>query len=199
MTSWIKRHRLVAYFVLAYVVSWAIEIPIALSVQGLIATQVPLWIHYFASFGPFIAAVLVTALTEGGPAVKALLSRIVKWRVDWRYYAFAVLGPVALFALALIVARLLTGTWPDLSLLGKVDYLPYVGLLGALGVWLFSYGLGEETGWRGFALPHLQSKHQATTATLILGLLWAGWHLPAFFYRPTYVAMGLQGFPAFFS
>ncbi len=197
MISWIKRHSLIAYFVLAYAVTWAVEIPIALSYQGVIATRVPLWTHYFASFGPFVAAVIVTALTEGGGAVRSLLARIVKWRVDWRYYAFAVLGPVILFALAAIVSRVITGNWPDLSLLGKADYLPYVGLPAALGLWLFSYGLGEETGWRGYALPHLQSARSATTATLILALIWAGWHLPAFFYRDTYIAMGPLGFPLF--
>ncbi len=120
----LKRHSLLVYFVVAYLVTWSIEIPIALSVQGLISAQVPLWLHYFASFGPLVAAALVTALTEGGDAVRSLLGRIVKWRVDWRYYAFAALIPLALFAVAVVLDRLLTGSWPDLSLLGKADYLP---------------------------------------------------------------------------
>ena len=72
-----------------------------------------------------------------------------------------------------------------------------LGAVLVLGLWFLTYGLGEETGWRGYALPHLQSSRSATTATLVLALLWAGWHLPAFFYRDTYVAMGLLGFPMF--
>lgn len=188
---------LVLYFVLAYAISWSVEIPLALSVQGLIAARIPMWIHYFASFGPILAALIVTGLTEGGQGIRALAGRIVKWRVPGRYYAFAVLGPVALFAAAYLVNRLVTGAWPDLSLLGKADYLPYLTPVGTLLLWLFTYSLGEETGWRGWALPHLQRNRPAASATLILALLWAGWHLPAFFYRDTYIALGWIGFPMF--
>jgi len=69
--------------------------------------------------------------------------------------------------------------------------------LGALGLWLLTYGLGEETGWRGFALPRLQRTRSAASATFILAILWAFWHLPAFFYRDTFIEMGLLGFPMF--
>jgi membrane protease YdiL (CAAX protease family) len=102
-----------------------------------------------------------------------------------------------LFALAVLIQRLVGGTWPSLALLGQADYLPYIGPVAALGLWLLTYGLGEETGWRGFALPRLQASRSAASATLILWALWAGWHLPAFFYRDTYVAMGPLGFLMF--
>ncbi len=49
-------------------------------------------------------------------------------------------------------------------------------------MWIFTYGLGEETGWRGFALPRLQKHYDARKSFLILGLLWAAWHIPVFFY-----------------
>lgn len=194
---WIKKHSLVIYFTLAYAVTWCIEIPLALSAQGLIEAQLPMAIHYLGAFGPLIAALIVTALTEGKAGIRALLSRWFKWRVEARYYAFAVLAPIALFALAVLINRVASGVWPDLSLLGQADYLPYIGPLGALLLWFMTYGLGEETGWRGYALPHLQRKHPATTATLILAILWAFWHVPAFFYRDTYIQMGILGFPMF--
>ena len=92
---------------------------------------------------------------------------------------------------------IVTSTGSDLGLPGKADYLPYLGPLGVLGLWLFTYGLGEETGWRGFALPHLQKNRSATSATLILAMLWATWHLPAFFFCDTYVELGIFGFPMF--
>jgi membrane protease YdiL (CAAX protease family) len=67
--------------------------------------------------------------------------------------------------------------------------------LAVLGLWLLTYGLGEETGWRGYALPRLQRTRPATSATLILAILWAGWHTPALFYRDTYTELGLLAFP----
>lgn len=195
--SWFKQHSLILYFILAYAVSWSVEIPIALSVQGLITAKIPMWIHYFASFGPMIAAFIVTTLTEGGAGIRDLTAHIFKWRVDWRYYAFAILVPLGLFAFAYLLNRVVTGEWSDLRLLGETDYLQYLSPLGVLGLWLLTYGFGEETGWRGYALPRLQRDRPATSATLILALIWACWHLPAFFYRDTYVDLGIFGFPMF--
>jgi membrane protease YdiL (CAAX protease family) len=182
---------------MAYAFSWAVEIPIALSVRGILPVRIPLWLHYMASFGPLAAALLVSAVTEGMQGCRTLLGRILDGRVAWPYYAFAVGGPLALFGLALALQRVFVGTWPALSLLGQPDYLPYIGPFATLGLWVLTYGLGEETGWRGFALPRLQRTRSATTSTLILWALWAGWHLPAFFYRDTYIAMGVMGFPMF--
>lgn len=104
---------------------------------------------------------------------------------------FSILSPIGLFGVAVLVGYVRSGTWPDLSLLGEVDYLPYLGIFGALLLWLLTFGLDEEIGWRGYALPHLQMHHNALTATFILGIVWTFWHLPAFFYKDTYMAMGL--------
>jgi len=195
--SWVKTHSLLVYFVLAYVVTWSFHIPLVLSKRGLIEIQIPMAIHYLGAFGPMIAALLLTSLTQGIAGVRALLSRWFKWRVKARYYAFAILGPLGLFILAVLINRVVAGTWADLSLLGEADYLPFLTPLGTLLLWLLTYALGEETGWRGYALPRLQRKYSATTATLILAVFWAFWHLPAFFYRDTYIQLGFLGFPMF--
>lgn len=196
MNNWIKQHPLLVYFILAYAISWSIEIPIALSVQGVIPAQFPYAVHYFASFGPFIAAFVVAAIGEGGAGIRQLIGGLSKWRVGAFYWLVAVGLPVVFFALSVLVTRLIKGELPDLALLGKTDYLPYLGIPGALAVWLFSYGLGEEVGWRGFAVPHLQRNRSAYASSLLLGVIWGCWHLPAFFYRDTYVEMGLLvGFP----
>ena len=185
MSHWMKRNSVLSYFIIAYAVSWSFEIPLALSQQGLISAQVPMWLHYFVALGPLTGALVMTSLTEGRSGLRALMARIFKWRIDVRYYAFAILLPVGLFAVASVLNRMITGSWPDLTLLGEVDYLPYLTPLGALGLWLLTFAFGEETGWRGYALPHLQKTRSAAAATLILGLLWVGWHLPMFFYRDT--------------
>lgn len=190
-SAWVTRHTLLLYFLLAYAISWAIEIPVALSVQGIISARVPPALYYFASFGPFLAALIVTIAAEGSSGMYRLFAGLAKWRVGKGYAIFVILTPPILFALAVVVSRLLQGTWSDLSLLGDIDYLPRLGILGVLGLWLLTFGLGEETGWRGFALPRLQAGRSAFSAALIIGVLHTFWHLPAFFFRDTYTAMGL--------
>ncbi|MBI5033872.1 MAG: CPBP family intramembrane metalloprotease [Chloroflexi bacterium] len=196
MISWVKQHSLLVYFVLAYALSWSIEIPIALSAQGIIKGQFPYAIHYFASFGPLVAAFIVTAIADGGTGIRKLFSGLFKWRVGGFYWLFAVGLPIVFFTVSVFITRLMEGEFPDFALLGQTDYLPYLGIPGALAVWLVSYGLGEEVGWRGFAIPHLQRTRTAYVSSLLLGVIWACWHLPAFFYRDTYIEMGLLvGFP----
>jgi len=197
MIALIKRNPLISYFVLAYLISWTIWSPFVASAQGWADWKAPGLLYYVGSFGPLISALIVTALTEGGVGVCDLFRRVFKWRVEFRYYAFAVLVPIGLFALAYLSNFIVTGAWSDLKLLGEADYLPPLGPLGVLGLWFLTYGFGEETGWRGFALPHLQKNRSAASATLILALLWAGWHFPAFFFRDTYVDLGVLGFPLF--
>lgn len=195
--NWLKRNPLAAYFLVTYAISWTIWSPIVASAQGWVKWNVPYALYYFGSFGPLLAAFIVTGATEGRAGLRSLSRRILKWRIEPRYYAFAVLAPVALFLLALLFNYAVLGRLPELSLLGQPDYLPYLGPLGTLGVWFLTYGLGEETGWRGFALPHLQRTHSAASATLVLAMVWAGWHLPAYFFRDTYTEMGILAFPLF--
>lgn len=193
--AWLKRHALAAYFVLAFAISWTIKLPLAAAAQSWFQTPFPPAIHYLAAFGPLAAAMTITAATEGRQGVRRLLAAVVKWRVGW-FWTFVSLSPIALFAIAAIIGYLADHTWPDLTLLGEVDYLPYLGVAGAFLLWLLTFGMGEEVGWRGYALPRLQRNRSALSATLLLGMLWALWHLPAFFYRDTYMAMGLTvGFP----
>jgi membrane protease YdiL (CAAX protease family) len=190
LTPQLRRRELIIYFVLAFTFSWAIEVLILLSVKGLIPLTVPLSIHYLASFGPFLSAFIVAAAFEGAPGLRRLFAGLAKWRVERGYAFFAIGVPFVLFAVAVIASSLFAGAWPDLSLLGQVDYLPYIGVLPALGLWMLTYGLGEELGWRGFALPRLQAGRSAFSAAMILGVLWAVWHWPAFLYRDTYLGMG---------
>ena len=191
MSIWIKKHPLITYFVLTYAISWAFELPLAAVKQGWVQFPIPFAFHYLASFGPMLAALVVTGIAQGGRGIRQLFGGLFRWRVGRGWILFSVFSPLALFAVAALVMHATGGEWPNLSLLGQVDYLPYLGIGGAVILWLLTYGLGEEVGWRGFALPRLQKNHSALAASLILSLPWALWHLPAFFYEDTYMAMGL--------
>src|SRR5512133_1934772 len=85
LRAWASRHSLVLYFLLAFAISWALEIPLALLKQGFLQARVPSAIHYLASFGPMTAALIVTGLTQGRHGIRMLLARLLKWRVGLRW------------------------------------------------------------------------------------------------------------------
>jgi membrane protease YdiL (CAAX protease family) len=127
--------------------------------------------------GPFLAAFVMTGATEGREGVGRFLRRFVLWRVGLRWYLFVLVGVPALFVLSLIVLPGVLGSFQGLGAL-----LPPLSLLGWFVYAFFPGGaLGEEPGWRGFALPRLQALHGPLLGSLILGPLWGLWHLPLFF------------------
>jgi membrane protease YdiL (CAAX protease family) len=83
---------------------------------------------------------------------------------------------------------------PDLSLPGTTTYVPDLGWAGWI-FWILTAGIGEESGWRGYALPKLQDHMSALSATLIVTLLCVGWHLPRFFYYGNYRILGFSVLP----
>jgi membrane protease YdiL (CAAX protease family) len=164
--SSVRRHPLITFFVLAYALSWWPWILYALDLSP----------QPIAGFGPFLAAIVVLAITRSKTGVVALLRRMVRWRVAPVWYAVALLLPVAITVIAAMLNVLLgaqgassadLGGWP--SLIPTFFILLLVPGLG--GAW-------EEPGWRGYALPRLQTGRSALVASLMLGVLWALWHLP---------------------
>jgi uncharacterized protein len=161
--NWVARHDLLLYFILAYAVSWAIW-PLVLVNPG----SSPL-----VPFGPLIAAVIVALLAGGLRELRALLGQLLRWRVHPIWYVIALLGP---FVLAAGAAALTVATGaPAPNLEGHPDWL---GIGAALLSTIIIVGLFEEVGWRGFALPRLQRRLDALWAALVLGVIWAPWHLP---------------------
>ena len=178
--TWPRNKALIVYFILAFALSWAIEIPLALQANGVVAWSIPTATHYLASFGPLLAALITTSLSNGGVGVRELARRMFKFRVPIWWW-LAALSPLIAFFLLAAAFSSTQPEWLRLGPLGQVDFLPPLGL-GAVVLWTLTFGLGEETGWRGFALPRLQAGRSALAASVILWALWALWHLPAFFY-----------------
>lgn len=179
-TTWLEKNSLLGYFVLAYALSWSFGIPLALMAQGKVDWQIPFFVHYFYAYGPMLAAFIMTGLTRGKSGMADIYKRLTQWRMTPVWW-LVTLSPLPAYLLIVIVLRFIQGSWVDFSLLGQVNFLPNLGVT-ALLLWIFTYGIGEEVGWRGFALPRLQETMSALKATLVLGILWAFWHLPIFFY-----------------
>lgn len=188
-----RRQLFIRYALIAYLISWVIEIPLALKAQGLISFDIPFAVHYLAAFGPFVAALIMTWQENGSAGLKELAARAMKWRVEPAWWLVAI-SPLLLLVALSVVVRLFQGNWLDFRMLGRFDFLPDLGGAAIL-LWLTTYGLGEEVGWRGYLLPRLQRDRSAWSATVILWIIWAIWHVPSFFYLHTVTGPGtLIGF-----
>ena len=194
MRAWISRHPLASFYVAAYLYSWAVAVPLALQAQEVTATHLPFALHYLSAFGPALAALTVTMLVRAGRVDRESAGSS-RPRAMW--LAIGLASPLLLFGAAEIAGSLANQPTPGWTALGRVNFLPDLGPW-AWGLWLLTSGTGEEIGWRGFALPHLQQRHSAFVSSLLLSMAWAGWHLPAFFYVPSYTAIGLSILPGFF-
>jgi uncharacterized protein len=178
----LARHPLVFFFIIAYAGTWLFELPYVLSEDGSgllpFSSPVVQWMMPVSIFmGPFLAAFVMTGVTEGRAGVRRFLRRFVLWRVGLGWYLFVLVGVPALFVLSIIVLPGVLGSFQGLGAM-----LPPLSLLGWFVYAFFPGGaLGEEPGWRGFALPRLQSLHGPLLGSLILGPLWGLWHLPLFF------------------
>ncbi|HQY92393.1 CPBP family intramembrane glutamic endopeptidase [Caldilinea sp.] len=172
MTS-LKRHPLIAFFVLAYALPWLVWGTSIAEVRGLLSFHIPQPLAFW--IGLTLATFGVAALSGGAPAVRDLLSRMVRWRVAPIWYVAALLLPGVLSVVAIGLFLALGGT-NEVGVL-----LSLQALLPALLFYIFFFLLTEETAWRGFALPRLQAKYSALVASLILGVLWGFWHLPLVF------------------
>jgi CAAX protease family protein len=195
-----KRHPLLAFFVLTFGLTWGLGACFALfpaqltAVFGKVSVTNPLFI--VAVYAPGISAIIVSGRIDGPAGVRRLLGGFLRWRIGIRWYLAILVGIPMLSAIAMLLSAALARTplmvdhWYRLFLLGPSGQ-QIVRAAGAGGLWsailaiLRSFladpgPLGEELGWRGFALPRLLKDRSALSAGVILGVIWGVWHLPAF-------------------
>jgi uncharacterized protein len=177
--------QLIVYFLSACAISW-------LWTLRLIVTKAVIeygkgWpTHFPALLGPMLATVLVTFNARGHTGLRDLAERMLRWRVSVKWWFWAVGSPLLFFGLGVIVVRASTGRWPVLSSLDRFNGLPAIGVVGVWALLTLVDGFGEETGWRGFAIPMLQKRFSPLVASLAVAPFWALWHIPYFFVVPTY-------------
>ncbi len=178
--TWIKKNPLPAFFVLANIISWILWSPLFASAQGIIAAPVSPYWHLAGGIGPMMAAIIVTGITTGSSGLRDLTDRMFRWRVGLKWHVVAWFSPIILYITASVIIRIVWGAWPNIGRFGQTDEFPQLPLLVYWIANILFYGWGEETGWRGFALPRLQKGRTAWSATVILSVFWAIWHLPLF-------------------
>jgi membrane protease YdiL (CAAX protease family) len=165
-----RRRPVGSYVALAFGISWGCWSAPALGYRDGAGSVLLL----LGGFGPLMAALIMVRATGGSP--KQWFKALFRWRVAPRWYAFALGIPVGL-AVLVTAEFVLLGRAVDLSLLDDrlLLFLPSLLFVALAG------GGNEEPGWRGFALPHLLERVSPVRATLLLGGVWAVWHLPLLF------------------
>lgn len=174
-----RRRPLVAFVGLTFAISWTIWIALILSSTG-IATPAGYFLNVLAIAGPSIAAIVI-AILLGGTWLRDLVAGLSLARLSTRWVVTALVLPLGMVAFAILVAVLFLGTAaPTFSVaIGATIAVEFVRIFFLGGP------LGEEIGWRGFALPRLQATRTAYDASVLLGVIWGLWHIPLYFVSGT--------------
>ena len=206
MKNFINRHPVLSYYILVFAISWG-GILILIGGPGNIPGTkeqaeklfFPTLLVMFA--GPFISGILMNVLIDGKEGLRKLLSRLLRWQVEGRWYMIAVFtGPLpvasVLFGLSLFNQEFLPGIVTTKDKVGLMIFGVAWGLIGG--------GLLEETGWTGFAVPQLRNRYSILSTGLIVGILWGIWHFMIAFWASNYLGgadswtMFVAGFLAFY-
>ena len=184
--TFIKNHPVISYFILTFVISWG-GVLILGAPHGMPTTQekfLELYPIVFLPYllGPIISGMLLTGLVDGKAGFQHLLSRLIRWRVNVRWYAIAILTAPLLTSAILLALSLISSAYLP-AIFTTTDKAGL--LLTGLAIGLFGGGLMEEPGWTGFALPKLRQRHGVWATGLIIGFLWGVWHV-----LPTYWGSG---------
>jgi uncharacterized protein len=187
------RRPLLAFFSLTYAATWTCWAAAAAISRGSAPTDpasgtLTSALILLGTISPSLVALALTERAEGRNATQALLGRLFLWQVSARWYVFAVGYIAAIKLTAALVHRVVTGAWPRF---GDDSWYLMVAAI-AVSTWVQA---GEEIGWRGYALPRLSARVGLAPASVVLGVIWASWHLPLFFF-PGSDTLG-QSFPLY--
>lgn len=168
MSTIVRKYPALSLFVLALIFGVA---PLVAINAGLLPDEA----DQLGAFSSSLAAIVLVAIEGRKGGVRELLGRFLIGRVGIRWWAYAVLFGAIPAVAALYLFNLFDGpavTWDGLKPLSSI--VPMIIVLTVLA------GMGEEFGWRGFAMPRLQARYNALVSSLIIGLLWGIWHTPLF-------------------
>lgn len=172
-----EKNKLLHFLLITFIFSWLFWIPKALLAQGSInssvVTDILAWLN-LGAYGPLVGAFVATYMYDGKSGILKLLKRATSIRFKKKWFIAVFLLMPAITGGALLVAYVLGGTTPNLPLLSS----PYLIIYWFVYLFLLGGPLQEEFGWRGYALDKLQSKHSALISSLLLGFIWAVWHMP---------------------
>lgn len=171
----------VHFFALALGITWALQTPGVLAQNGLLPGPVDAYMPFviLGVFGPLLAAWILTRRAEGKEGTRLLFGSLFRSRPGWGWMLLALLLPGVLLSLGLALRHVVTGE-------GAFAYPPDPPgrIIAAILI-----SIGEEVGWRGFALPKLSRGIGRIRASLVIGVIWSVWHIPMFLGEGTSLAL----------
>lgn len=174
ITDFTKQHPIAMFLAIAFIWTWAaMTVILALFPIGTNPTEIApifLVLILIGGFGPSISGFIVTRIYYGKGSVWALLGKLKRWRVNIGWYGVALLMIPILAVITLLIGSAFGIPLPTSE---QIFSVLLIGL-----IWPLLAALGEEFGWRGFALPKLQERYNASVTSVIIGLFWGLWHLP---------------------
>jgi membrane protease YdiL (CAAX protease family) len=178
-SGFLRRHSLACGILLMFLVTWTMD----LSASGVLPFEVPIAALLLTGWGFVFSSILMTWLTLGRGAVLTLLKRFLIWRLGVKWYLVALLLLPGLQLASIFLTQVFTGEPVDFRSAWAYGFFGSSARLSLFFLPWFLYEIftnGEEIGWRGYILPRLQYRYNALFASLVVGLLWAFWHLPKF-------------------
>ena len=194
MSTFIRRRPLLSYFLLACGLSWLVAVPLMLSRRGILPFEISDAWEILAAFGPFVAALLVAYSLNGKRGATSIFKSLLNWRVNGFWALFCIFTPGLLLLAAIIFVLMSSGKMPDFESERAMAFSTFAGFIELFVVTGLVQGLGEEPGWRGFALARLRERFGPLAATLCLFPVWLLWHVPMFLSRPEFGLMQWIGF-----
>ncbi len=173
-----KENRLWSYFTVTFMLSWLLWLPGVLLTNHCVEpnellVQIADILKWVGGVIPSAVGLFFTRREQGSPGVKSMLSRTFTFKLGYWYFPTLLIIPLTL-VLAHTINIFFGHPFPDTPILSE----PWMILPLFLVFYIMS--AGEEFGWRGYALDKLQTKYSALTSSIILGSLWAIWHVPMF-------------------
>jgi len=184
-----------AFVLLAYGLTWVLLGPFFYVLNVTYGGEMQPWmwawfpVAFIGGWGPTVAGLWVTARKEGRPGVRRLVRSLFEWRVSLRWYLLVFAFPPVVTAISLFSFD--AGAFRELDAVSALGAIPIAYLIA------LPFGpLGEEIGWRGYALPRLLPRYGAVRASLLIGVIWTFWHVPMMLWSPGAAIPSVMGFSA---
>ncbi len=185
MKNFFRDYRQELRFVLfTFSFSWIVWLPLVINHN--FGTNYPTlpYTHFVGAFGPLFGALCMSFLQNDFNIATKF-----KFNIPLRAYFWGILSPILFAFVGYIIYSIINGQLMSLSGLGHNEFINSDNFFIILIIWIFTFGLGEESGWRGYLLPSLYKKLSSNSAFLVVGIVWMLWHIPFFLYHPPYIQM----------